>query len=78
MKEVELTREIFKAIEDIEIGKNSCLCFLHPSEVELLRFINELKFGTLFKIEIQDGYPIIGEVIKKKGELKAKKKIKFS
>ncbi len=63
MKDIPITKEtkeIWDIIDDvgIEIGKDSCLCLINPAQRALLKDIENLKFGTVIKIKIQNGLPM--------------------
>ena len=38
----------------------------HPSWVRFIRYCEDLKFGELTRLQIQDGLPISAEYVKKK------------
>jgi hypothetical protein len=39
---------------------------LHPAWREFMRFCEELKYGEIERLKIQDGLPILAEVVEKK------------
>ena len=39
---------------------------LHPAWREFMRFCQELKYGEIERLKIQDGLPILAEVVEKK------------
>ena len=39
---------------------------LHPSEADLIRFIRELRYGTIQNLHVQDGLPVAAEEVRGK------------
>jgi len=54
------TKELFDFIGRTKIkpGSDSCLVFINPSQRALLKDIEDLKFGTVIKMKIQNGLPM--------------------
>ncbi|MBA7478835.1 hypothetical protein ES707_14263 [subsurface metagenome] len=83
MKDIPITKEtkeIWDIIDDvgIEIGKGSCLCLINPAQRALLKDIEDLKFGVVIKMKVQNGLPMEWSHIIKRRYFKALKKIKPS
>jgi len=39
---------------------------LHRAEVELILLLRRLRFGTIERLEVQDGRPVMAQVVKEK------------
>jgi len=74
------TKEILDIIDDIgiEIGKDSCLCLINPSQRALLKDIEDLRFGIVIKMKVQNGLPMEWYKPVRTKFFKALKKIKPS
>jgi len=74
------TKELFDFIDRTKIkpGSNSCLVFINPSQKALLQDMEDLKFGTVIKMKVQNGLPTEWHKPVQTKFFKALKKIKPS
>ena len=83
MKDINIAKETKKIWDiisstDIEIGKDTCLCLINPSQRALLKDMENLEFGIITKIKIQNKLPMEWYKPIKTKFFKALKKIKPS